>query len=304
MKKALIFFIALAVFFGACSAKNKNAQDANADQQEFGIRLGTYSGRGTPGRQYVTVIEFSSNNRIKMWEESERSGATDLIEKSGQYVTSNEDGLDFITISWSTGTQEKFLFLIEGEMGLYLYNSDSTPYFDGYGEFDKLFGDDSWIKASSSFQEMQGGETVLYSPDKLGIKIGECWVPNNEINERLTLTFPENYYGLYISSGFVSFAKPYLYRENSRIKKIRLSDNYGNSKIVELKDTPHFQTVEYDGFNTPWEEIPDDSGFYYNDIRHVMILNIEILEVYPGTKYTDTCVNSIFTEWAGGTGGM
>jgi hypothetical protein len=253
-------------------------KSANADQQEFGIQLGTYMGRTSQwwnDSRLITNIEFSSNNRIEMWDVLEPVWEKINV-KSGQYSTSNENGLDFITISWSTGTQEKFLYLTSEEGFVYLYNSDSAPYFDDWGGVGKVFGDASWIKASSSFQEMSRGKTVIYSPDKLGIKIGECWVPNKELNEQLMLSFPPRTFGLYISSGFVSFSKPYLYRENSRMKKIRLYNSSGYSKIVELKDTPHFQEVSID------------------DFPYGTILNIEILEVYPGTKYSDTCVNAIF----------
>ena len=269
-------FLALSCLYAF--AEGQSESPSNATQQEFGIQLRTYMGR-TPKAQndsrLITYIEFSSNNRIKMWEDLEGVSA-DMNVKSGQYLTSNENGLDFITIYWSTGTQEKFLFLISDT--IYLYNSDSTPYFDDFGGFGKVFGDGSWIKASSSFQEIQGGKTVIYSPDKLGIKIGECWVPKKEKNEQLMLLFPPRTDGLWISSGFVSFSRPYLYRENSRIKKIRLYNGSGYSKIVELKDTPHFQKVPID------------------DFPYGTILNIEILEVYPGTKYSDTCVNSIFCD--------
>jgi hypothetical protein len=151
-----------------------------------------------------------------------------------------------------------------------------------YGDSD-WFGDNGWIRASSTLTE---GRTV-YSTDKMGLKIGECWVEGARgqgINERLSLK-PVQLSApvIYISSGFVNFEKSYLYKENSRIKKIRVSNAFGNSIIIDLKDTPHFQPIDLTGL------MPEDEIWWAE-----YSLFIDILDVYPGTKYTDTCVNSLY----------
>jgi hypothetical protein len=222
-----------------------------------------------------------------MWDEGTNAGADRKNGKSGSYSIGSENGLDFLSVSWDGGAREKFLYLVNGELNdLYLYKSDSGPFFGRFnsssGGF-AVFGDTLWIRASSSFQETLGGKTVIYSPDNLGEKIGECWVPGKGLNERLTLSISPRHQmeggNIYVSSGFVSFLKPYLYTENSRIKKIRLSDSSGKSKTVELKDTPHFQPVSIEGIGT------NEDGN--------SVLTMEILEVYPGSKYDDICLNSI-----------
>ena len=297
MKKRIIFLI-IAVGLVLLNPLTR-AQSTGAGQKEFKIQLKTYLGitSQTP-TNLITCIRFSSNNRLEMFdgefpaldeegwwyfEDAEKKNV-----RSGQYSINNVNGLDFITISWSAGTQEKYLFLTNNEIGgLYLYKADSTPYFkrSGGGMFGwEVFGSDSWIKASSFFKEIVSGKTIIHSPDKLGIKIGECWVPNRGTKGQLTLSIgPQSSENIYISNGFVSFLKPNLYRDNSRIKKIRLYNNSGHSKIVELKDSPHFQSISIADFNIPFFE----RG----------IINIEILEVYQGTKYPDTCLNSIY--WFG-----
>jgi len=134
-------------------------------------------------------------------------------------------------------------------------------------------GHSNWITASSSLTEGR----ILYSTDKLGFKIGECWVEGAEgygIGETLTLTLHQ-IFNLYFSSGFVSFSRPHLYRENTRIKRIRVTNEEGESEVILLRDTPHFQELEL------------EMGLGFG------VFKIEILEVYPGTKYQDTCVNSI-----------
>lgn len=48
---------------------------------------------------------------------------------------------------------------------------------------------------------------------------------------------------------------------------------------VELEDTPNYQTIDL-----PQRLLSEDT------------LVIKILDVYPGTKYEDTCINSIFYD--------
>jgi hypothetical protein len=81
-----------------------------------------------------------------------------------------------------------------------------------------------------------------------------------------------------LSNGFVDFSRPYLYEQNNRIKKVRI---YNGEKTqyrdIALEDTPQFQTIIL------------DKNFNVNS----KYMEIEILEVYHGTKYNDTCINKI-----------
>ena len=117
-------------------------------------------------------------------------------------------------------------------------------------------------------------KTVLRKPwieGKNGYGIGE-WISfsADDINN------------IYISIGFVDYNKPNLFTENSRPKKIRI---YYDEEIVsdmKLNDTADFQKYE----------IPDE--IYY--AKKSGTLRIEILEVYKGTKYQDTCINLIVAD--------
>jgi hypothetical protein len=83
---------------------------------------------------------------------------------------------------------------------------------------------------------------------------------------------------LLFSNGFVDFSRPYLYEQNNRIKKIRIYNGAKTHyKDIMLEDTPQFQTILL------------DNNFNANSKK----LEIEILEVYYGTKYNDTCINTI-----------
>ena len=79
---------------------------------------------------------------------------------------------------------------------------------------------------------------------------------------------------LLIINGYISFQKPYLYEQNARIKKIKITGLQSNrTEILEVLDTPHPQSVDISFLN-------DTEGF-----------SVEIVDVYPGTKYEDTCIH-------------
>lgn len=105
------------------------------------------------------------------------------------------------------------------------------------------------------------------------------WVenaPGDGIGEGFTIVAAplHKYSNLLLMNGYISFDKPYLYSQNSRIKKLRIAGcDSGVSKIVDVLDTPHPQSVDI-------SFLPE-----IEDIR------VEIEEVYKGTKYQDTCLH-------------
>ena len=79
---------------------------------------------------------------------------------------------------------------------------------------------------------------------------------------------------LIISNGFVDYKRPHLYENNNRIKKIRVT-NKGYNEFVDLEidDTPNYQ------------------GFYLDFKNTSTNIEIEIIEIYKGTRYNDTSIN-------------
>lgn len=99
-----------------------------------------------------------------------------------------------------------------------------------------------------------------------GYGIGESFVLEN--------TWGTVYKTLLIMNGFISYERPFLYKQNGRIKKIRVTGTRsGNEKVLDVLDTPHPQSVDISFITEP------------EDVR------ITIEEVYPGTKYDDTCIH-------------
>ena len=84
-------------------------------------------------------------------------------------------------------------------------------------------------------------------------------------------------------NGYQSEKKPYLYKQNSRAK--RLSVRYvevGKTVEFNLADSPEKQSFA-------WNK-------YFGDDGEVATLEITILEVYPGSKYKDLCIQAIVPE--------
>lgn len=99
---------------------------------------------------------------------------------------------------------------------------------------------------------------------------------------------------LYLLNGFRRDEKTYY--ENNRVKKIKLTlwmDNTKKSFEITLPDRPYAEVNDY---NIAYEA--DLLNTYLPLGRRGTIydanwFDIEILEVYPGTKYNDTCISEI-----------
>jgi hypothetical protein len=221
------------------------------------------------------------NNTISITEFDRRTGNN--YNSSGTYFIKDEYGIPFIHVVFSDGTKEKWLMLYNDHV-CYLYRSNDKRYFFGVTggsmRIESVFTYLDNITASSYLIE----GSVSYFPSNAGQSdIGKPWLEGVEgqgIHEKLI--FQQAVYNteaIHISSGFVSFDRPQLYKQNSRPKKINVSVSGKFSYNAELEDTPNYQTII----------LPQKLGF--DDT-----LVIEILDVYPGEKYDDTCINSVLFD--------
>ncbi len=158
------------------------------------------------------------------------------------------------------------------------YSFDRIPLtFTRFEEWGSLYKDCSsyLIEKSKSYPVENLRKLALDSPWVEG-------VPGDGIGEGFTIegqrySKPLGPY-LFIMNGYISYDKPYLYKQNGRIKKIKVTGlKSGKSKILDVLDTPHPQTVDISFITEP------------EDIR------VQIEEVYKGTKYDDTCINYLIT---------
>ena len=222
--------------------------------------------------------------------------------QSGTYTIDESTGVPFITfywdeidikdwtsrlpsiiieMNWHNREPDKYLMLVNQDM-MVLYREENRSYF--YGTYE-ISGNskkiDNWrfldidnVTASNTLREE--GVEYAATPDRLSFRaINRVWAVRGGINESLFIEKKINGF-TYISIGYVSYADPALYRENSRPKRIRISEigSSSNFYIHELKDTPNFQEINLEDFGSN--------------------IQIEILELYQGTKYNDTCINSLF----------
>lgn len=125
-----------------------------------------------------------------------------------------------------------------------------------------------------------------YRPENIFINASDCpWVEGVKgygIGERIKVKAgQEPIWGFLISIGYVSYEKPYLYKKNSRPKIIRLYFvDADKSQVYELVDTPNPQILQFPFMETYKEK-------YKGSIE------MEILDVYKGESWDDTCINFI-----------
>ncbi|MDA3812245.1 MAG: hypothetical protein PF518_18150 [Spirochaetaceae bacterium] len=171
----------------------------------------------------------------------------------------------------------KWLILFSEDMIL-AYNSDlNDPIFIGLSAGPRAF-ETFWpinkknVEVSSFLTE----KNFHYSGENItSLKSWQPWVEGKEgygIGEYLTIDSLKHP-SLMISIGFISYDKPYLYEYNSRPKKIKIIDLETNdSHVFELEDTPGLQQIKF-------------NDFYSHKVK------IIVEEVFPGTKWDDTCIN-------------
>jgi hypothetical protein len=272
----------------------------NAEQSLAGTYRGDYG-------EEKAFLTFLDDNRIKLssisiariGETGERISINDV--KQGSYYISNNYGVSFIIFLWDNKAWNKYLMLTGAGMCI-LYQSDGEPFFKGWywGKDEENGGWDRWgpygsfypprhITASSSLRE----GSRIYSPANINGKTGEAWsegVPGQGVGEYLTVKNiePGDIGALYISIGYVSYSKPNLYFENSRPKRLRITADNEDFLYIDLKDTPDLQSILTRDLVKEYKYSSEFSAYVYD-------LKIEILEVYPGTKYTDTCINALFS---------
>ena len=82
-----------------------------------------------------------------------------------------------------------------------------------------------------------------------------------------------------------------LWKNNNRVKKLKLTIDNTKQYILELEDTKNLQIF--------------DINYRNDNITKKINMKFEIMEIYPGKKYDDTCITSIYlsggsnVQWGG-----
>ena len=165
------------------------------------------------------------------------------------------------------GKQKTLFAFTEG------YKQDRTPLtYTKYDERGNIYKDCSsfLVEKTKSYPIENLSKLVVDTPWVEGVN-------GDGIGEGFTIVVPANenvpsY--LLIINGYISYNKPYLYKQNNRVKKIKvIGIKTGKSKVLNVLDTPHPQTI--------------DISF----LKESENIRIELADVYKGTKYSDTCLH-------------
>jgi hypothetical protein len=165
---------------------------------------------------------------------------------------------------------------------------------DGYCEYEYIESGIKSIVASSYLIETIANKKIDYKPEYLISRVCKleedtdgsiptfdnfmrCWaegVPGDGIGEWLEVEFARPSDEIMILNGYVDFKNMSAYKNNNRLKRIR----------IESQD-PQFN-IEY--------TLPDYVAYHSIPLpQKTKKVKITILEVYKGLKYEDTCVTAI-----------
>jgi hypothetical protein len=152
------------------------------------------------------------------------------------------------------------------------------------------------VTASSIFSEIVRGATVRYTPRNLtGIFLIDAmgiervwnhqslpWVEGEDgpgIGSRLEVRFAEPVDHMLVLNGFVDLSRKHLYKMNSRAERVRISSldpNRPFAFVYEFEDKVKFHYLPFP--------------------KSVKKVRLEILEVYPGSRWQDTSISAILTN--------
>jgi hypothetical protein len=288
MKRIYFILLSALLLSFACKKAYNNAKAESADEStEHSISNETIvKNNNDKGKiiQYISwedVLWFNNYETFVLHTYNRVTG--DEAEYNGDYTLEVSDNITFLNVRFENGNDDRWLILANGTL-CDIYKSDGIFIHGVTGSVNRSEIITAWPTypiATSSLKE----RNVSYSPNNLRVyyRTDNPWVEGvagQGINEKIY--FEKGFImdgTMHISIGYVSYDKPYLYNQNSRPKKIKLSVENKFSIISDLKDTPHYQEIRF-----PSDITMDD------------ILILEILDVYPGTKYKDTCINTIFFE--------
>jgi hypothetical protein len=170
------------------------------------------------------------------------------------------------------------------------------------GYYDAVGGGCSWYCAggqdslsASSFLQSQKGNT--YVADNIGdLSFETAWVEGvdgNGIGEWVSYYFlPQSprVTEIIIANGYVKSEKAW--KENGRVKTLLFSLNGEPVAILELQDVRQEQSFTFSPIGY------DRERYTIDELKELemLVFTFTILEVYPGSKYTDTAISEIYFD--------
>ena len=272
-KKIYLIMIYYICFLNFAFSQNIKYGFAYNYPSEYGsiiINENSYLMKFLDGKEGIKTENYKSriteNNSFRWLENDEKSNEKYII------LTCSVKDLNFLTLVCSRNASNNYFKNWE----IY-YN-----YCEDYGKYKSSPWLRSFnVKKAESFliEKQRDGRELKYLPNFTTIS-SIPWAIKGDSDKKIVYLKSDSsmfYNTIVIANGFICFEKPYLYQQNSRAKKIRISWD-DNKKDFDLQDTPNFQTL-----------ILSESNEYYDgDIQ------LEILEVYEGTKYSDVVISGVY----------
>ena len=210
---------------------------------------------------YATQAEYDSALNLNWYSVWNDRIIINNFQKQFNNTDINKNNLIILYTYDKTLAQLIYPFYFSSDVAEYLFNNYSASSF--------LTEDKTMYKADN-LRNIAG---LPWASGK-GYGIGDKIVINLDVRSDLSFAF---------YNGFQSEQKPYLYESNSRVKKIKITCmQTRKSALINLKDTNKKQII-------PLDEIIDGYG-------EVVDIELEILDVYSGSKYKDVCIQAILPE--------
>lgn len=174
---------------------------------------------------------------------------------------------------------------------------DGTVQFDSGISYDERISLDKKgildVRSSSYFEENTSKGKIVYDTTGLNkrnltVQYLNYWfayappwvegVDGSGVGEWLEIIYEKPKNNIVILNGYVDLKKLNLYKDNNRVKKFRVSSLDSGEPFdfeIELEDKVKFQ--------------------YFKLPRNAEKIRLEILEVYKGRKWDDTCVTGLFS---------
>lgn len=183
--------------------------------------------------------------------------------------------IDNYSIYEALGQEDKALVdLGEEDSVLGHFYSDACSWYCG-GEISK-------VSSSSALSAQYEGENAH---DFSILNVWAEGVPGNGEGEYLVYTFPgrcPRITTIEILNGYTKTEKAWL--DNGRVKRLRMYYNGEPYAVLELEDTRRLQSFDVGILGFHDASAPD------------WTLKFEILDVYPGDKYSDTVITELFFD--------
>lgn len=191
--------------------------------------------------------------------------------------------------------EESFKALPKAERELYMEYSERWDYWAvSDGGCSWYCGGDADSLSATSALESRGDTT--YSPENIhDLSYGTAWIEGAKgygIGESITYHFvPENprITKIIIANGYVKSEQ--IWRENSRVKKLKMYVNDRPFAMLNLEDTRAEQSFTF-------EPIGNGDRADMKALKSLpkWTIRFEIVEVYMGDKYDDTAITEIYFD--------